>query len=118
MFLFCLALEKGFLKQDSERAPGDFANGGVLGVPNKTSMRPGNERNRRLNGELANGRLAMLAIVGMFFQDGLTGSAWGDWSAYTASPLRALESGGGLLAKVGEFGRRGEKLGVYATPSL
>ncbi|CAE7232947.1 FCPA [Symbiodinium necroappetens] len=25
----------------------------------------------------------------MFFQDGLTGSAWGDWALYTASPLRA-----------------------------
>jgi len=25
----------------------------------------------------------------MFFQDGLTGSAWGDWANYTASPLRA-----------------------------
>ncbi|CAL1168559.1 unnamed protein product [Cladocopium goreaui] len=25
----------------------------------------------------------------MFFQDGLTGSAWGDWSLYTTSPLRA-----------------------------
>ena len=23
----------------------------------------------------------------MFFQDGLTGSAWGDWANYTASPL-------------------------------
>ena len=32
------------------------------------------------------------AIIGMFFQDGLTGSAWGDWSLYTASPLRARES--------------------------
>merc|ERR1719343_154501 len=31
----------------------------------------------------------MVAIIGMFFQDGLTGSAWGDWSLYTASPLRA-----------------------------
>ena len=29
------------------------------------------------------------AIIGMFFQDGLTGSAWGDWSLYTTSPLRA-----------------------------
>ena len=27
----------------------------------------------------------------MFFQDGLTGSAWGDWSLYTASPLRARD---------------------------
>ena len=30
--------------------------------------------------------------MGMFFQDGLTGSAWGDWILYTASPLRARES--------------------------
>jgi len=41
-----------------------------------------------LNAELANGRLAMMAIIGMFFQDGLTGSAWGDWSNFTVSPLR------------------------------
>merc|ERR1712032_23271 len=27
-----------------------------------------------------NGRLAMVSIIGMFFQDGLTGSAWGDWA--------------------------------------
>merc|ERR1719362_1135497 len=39
-------------------------------------------RKRRLASELANGRLAMFAIMGMFFQDGLTGSAWGDWSNY------------------------------------
>ena len=25
----------------------------------------------------------------MFFQDGLTGSAWGDWANYADSPLRA-----------------------------
>ena len=25
----------------------------------------------------------------MFYQDGLTGSAWGDWSLYSDSPLRA-----------------------------
>eukprot|EP00420_Gonyaulax_spinifera_P037159 CAMPEP_0197872548 /NCGR_PEP_ID=MMETSP1439-20131203/2632_1 /TAXON_ID=66791 /ORGANISM="Gonyaulax spinifera, Strain CCMP409" /LENGTH=175 /DNA_ID=CAMNT_0043491549 /DNA_START=1 /DNA_END=524 /DNA_ORIENTATION=- len=30
----------------------------------------------------------MMAIMGMFFQDGLTGSAWGDWALYTDSPLR------------------------------
>ena len=24
-----------------------------------------------------------------FFQDGLTGSAWGDWANYTDSPLRS-----------------------------
>merc|ERR1712032_1479851 len=45
-------------------------------------------RKNKLNAELANGRLAMMAIIGMFFQDGLTGSAWGDWELYTGSPLR------------------------------
>jgi len=49
-------------------------------------------KTKRLNAELANGRLAMMAIIGMFFQDGLTGSAWGDWALYTASPLRAFEN--------------------------
>jgi hypothetical protein len=37
----------------------------------------------------------------MFFQDGLTGSAWGDWSLYTASPLRAFENEFGVQAPVG-----------------
>jgi len=46
----------------------------------------------RRSSELANGRLAMMAIVGMIVQDGLTGSAWGDWALYTASPLRAFGS--------------------------
>merc|ERR1712014_17851 len=51
--------------------------------------------------EINNGRLAMVAIIGLFFQDGLTGSAWGDWANYTASPLRALESELGVQAPVG-----------------
>jgi hypothetical protein len=58
-------------------------------------------RKRRLNAEIANGRLAMVAIIGMFFQDGLTGSAWGDWELYTESPLRAFESEIGVQAPVG-----------------
>jgi len=60
-------------------------------------------RARRLNAELANGRLAMMAIIGMFFQDGLTGSAWGDWANYTDSPLRAFENELGVQAPVGFF---------------
>ena len=35
------------------------------------------------------------------FQDGLTGSAWGDWSLYTDSPLRAFEEELGVQAPVG-----------------
>merc|ERR1712137_1186394 len=55
----------------------------------------------KLAAELANGRLAMMAIIGMFYQDGLTGSAWGDWELYTDSPLRAFESELGVQAPVG-----------------
>ena len=34
-------------------------------------------------------------------QDGLTGSAWGDWANYTDSPLRAFEDELGVQAPVG-----------------
>merc|ERR1712176_1044584 len=66
-------------------APGDY------GFKVLTSSDP-EAKKKKLNAEIANGRLAMMAIIGMFFQDGLTGSAWGDWSLYTASPLRAADA--------------------------
>merc|ERR1719174_2858150 len=59
------------------------------------------ERTKKLAAEIANGRLGMFAIMGMFFQDGLTGSAWGDWALYTGSPLRAFENELGVQAPVG-----------------
>merc|ERR1719277_1829193 len=90
MFLFAGVIETGLYQQDESRAPGDFENGGVLGVPNGSKLPQGEARTRKLNAELANGRLAMMAIIGMFFQDGLTGAAWGDWALYTDSPLRAV----------------------------
>ena len=43
----------------------------------------------------------MMAILGMFPQDGLTGSAWGDWADYADSPLRAFENELGVQAPVG-----------------
>jgi len=73
--------------------PGNYGKGRlgmgnmVLGITGE-SIANLDERKRGLNAELANGRLAMMAIVGMWFQDGLTGSAWGDWALYTDSPLR------------------------------
>merc|ERR1712211_113589 len=83
-------------------APGDYANGGILGVPNASGPMPDAEaRKKKLSAEIANGRLAMAAIIGMFFQDGLTGSAWGDWALYTGSPLRAFENELGVQAPAG-----------------
>ena len=58
-------------------------------------------KKKKLNAEIANGRLAMMAIIGMFFQDGLTGSAWGDWANYTESPLRAFENELGVQPPLG-----------------
>jgi hypothetical protein len=101
IFLFIGAVEKALLVYDPSRAPGDFANGGVLGVPNGSTMPEGDAKKRKLSSEIANGRLAMMAIIGMFYQDGLTGSAWGDWSLYTDSPLRAFESEPGVQPPVG-----------------
>jgi len=75
----------------------------VLGVPNGSTMMEGPDRTKKLNSELANGRLAMMAIIGMFYQDGLTGSAWGDWANYVDSPLRAFENELGVQAPVGYF---------------
>jgi hypothetical protein len=46
---------------------------------------------KKLSAELANRRLAMRAIIGMRFQDGLTSSPWGDWALYTDSPPRPFE---------------------------
>merc|ERR1740123_1980936 len=65
----------------TEGTPGDF------GFKVLTSSDP-EAKAKKLRAELANGRLAMMAIIGMFFQDGLTGSAYGDWALYTDSPLR------------------------------
>merc|ERR1712127_640395 len=73
---------------------------GDLGWKVITSDDPA-QKTKKLNSEIANGRLAMMAIIGMFFQDGLTGSPWGDWDLYTASPLRAFENELGVQPPVG-----------------
>merc|ERR1712054_271235 len=94
--LFIGHYEGFFFRQDAKRAPGDFENYGFLGIGKNfifsfdpPSISDPEARKKKLAAELANGRLAMVAIIGMFYQDGLTGSAWGDWSLYEASPLRS-----------------------------
>jgi len=91
--LYCAAVEAAGANNRGD-APGDF------GWKLITSSDPEAKR-KKLAAEIANGRLAMMAIIGMFFQDGLTGSAWGDWAEYTASPLRAFESELGVQDPVG-----------------
>eukprot|EP00438_Fugacium_kawagutii_P029819 Skav219464 [mRNA] locus=scaffold4715:10027:10955:+ [translate_table: standard] len=76
-----------FCEVSQDQSPGTPAAAGDFGFKVLTASDPA-EKTKKLSAELANGRLAMMAIIGMFFQDGLTGSAWGDWANYTASPLR------------------------------
>lgn len=74
IFFFIGVLEFGLLKQDGKRAPGDFANIGFLGIPYAEGIQDAAARTRSLNSELANGRLAMLAILGMLVQNGTFGT--------------------------------------------
>merc|ERR1719444_279026 len=89
-----------FCELSQDQSPGTDAARGDFGFKVLTSSDPA-EKTKKLSAEIANGRLAMMAIIGMFFQDGLTGSAWGDWAMYTDSPLRAFESELGVQAPVG-----------------
>mmetsp|Transcript_88702 Transcript_88702/g.234569 ORF Transcript_88702/g.234569 Transcript_88702/m.234569 type:complete len:227 (+) Transcript_88702:2-682(+) len=85
---FIAFLELVYNKPSAE--PGNYGKGnlglGSLGLGG--SITDPKLRAKKLSAEISNGRLAMVAIIGMFFQDGLTGSAWGDWALYTGSPLR------------------------------
>merc|ERR1711972_275642 len=92
-----IAAYMAYCEVSQKQAPGTPAyegNFGFKAIPDSPvydSSDPA-QRRRRLNAELANGRLAMMAIIGIFFQDGLTGSPWGDWDLYTESSLRAFQN--------------------------
>jgi len=113
IFAFAGAVELGLFKPTGE--PGNYGQGflgalGILGSIQETGL-----RKKKLGAEISNGRLAMFAIIGMFFQDGLTGSAWGDWALFEASPLRAFENELGVQPPVGfwdplGFTRNGDEL--------
>merc|ERR1712151_805407 len=95
-----IAAYGAFCELSQDQSAGTPASKGDFGFKVLTSSDPA-EKTKKLAAELANGRLAMMAIIGMFFQDGLTGSAWGDWALYTASPLRAFENELGVQAPAG-----------------
>ena len=80
-----------FCEVSQDQSAGTPAAAGDFGCKLITSTDP-EVKKTKLNAELANGRLAMMAIIGMFFQGGLTGSAWGDWANYTADGRQALGS--------------------------
>ena len=80
-----------YCEVSQDQSAGSPGSAGDFGWKVLTSADPA-EKTKKLSAEIANGRLAMAAIIGMFFQDGLTGSAWGDWALYTDSPLRAFEN--------------------------
>ena len=48
-----------------------------------------------------------MADIGMFLQEGLTGSAWGACAWSTASPLRAFDNKLGVQEAVGFYGTAG-----------
>jgi hypothetical protein len=89
IFAFAGFLELVYNKKYPE--PGNYGKGflGLGSVGVSTSIQDPEVREKKLQAETANGRLAMVSIIGMFFQDGLTGSAWGDWALYEGSPLRS-----------------------------
>jgi len=114
---FAGLIELNVYNEQVNGEPGNYG-AGFLGIRSIGIMSPGFQdpetRKKKLNAELANGRLAMMATIGMFFQDGLTGSAWGDWALYTDSPLRAFENEIGVQPPVGfwdplEFTKDGSK---------
>merc|ERR1712127_266172 len=98
--LYCEAagLGFGYFDANEDREPGNYGWRPPFLYTEDPAL-----RKKKLSAELANGRLAMMAIIGMFFQDGLTGSAWGDWANYTDSPLRAFENELGVQPPVGFF---------------
>ena len=57
-----------YCEVSQDQSPGTLASTGDFGFKVLTSSDAA-QRTKKLNAELANGRLAMMAIIGMFFQD-------------------------------------------------
>ena len=83
-----------------DQSAGTKAAAGDFGFSVLASSDPA-EKTKNLTAELANEKFAIMAIIGMFLQDGRTGFACGACSLCAASPLRATEVGLGVEASVG-----------------
>ena len=59
-----------FCEVSQDQSPGTDAYAGDFGFKVLTASDPA-EKTKKLNAEIANGRLAMMAIIGMFFQAGI-----------------------------------------------
>ena len=96
--LYCAAIEwYGSLSDDWG---GDEGTPGGSGFEVLACRDPG-QKERKLASELTNCRPAVMAFIGVLFQDGLAGSAYGDWTLYTDSPLRAFEDEMGAQPPLG-----------------
>mmetsp|Transcript_58733 Transcript_58733/g.95050 ORF Transcript_58733/g.95050 Transcript_58733/m.95050 type:complete len:449 (+) Transcript_58733:66-1412(+) len=80
--LFLGHMEGFFMRQDPKRPPGDFENHGFLGIGKNflfnfepATIKDPEARKKKLSSELANGRLAMVALMAMLFQNGTVGTS-------------------------------------------
>ena len=90
----------GFCELSQDQSAGTKAAADDFGFKVLASSDP-SVKTKNVSAGLANGRLAIMAIVGVFLQDGLTGSACGACALYTASPLLAVINELGVQAPVG-----------------
>ena len=89
-----------FCEISQKQDPGTKPYDGDFGWKVLTSDDP-EIKKKKLNSELANGRLAMVGIIGLFFQDGITGSPWGYWAGNPSSFWKAFENELGVQSPFG-----------------
>ena len=70
-----------FCEVSQEQTPGTDAYAGDFGFKVLTASDPA-EKTKKLNAEIANGRLAMMAIIGMFFQVGCGEKCLSCWNSF------------------------------------